>query len=172
MWPSRHPSRHIQGRGWRRRWRASKDEHFPVERWAFPSAGRLVSPSIGQAWLGWRGEFVFGGTSSCLEPSLEDPLSILAKFCNLVQPFSGFGKLSGQVYIQLWRLHATENIYIKALEIYKFIFCTLIKDSLQNTACIDLTSQHYSFYSPIRTDVEYACSFSRHNVTLYDSWLQ
>ena len=145
MWPCRHPSRHIQGRGWRRRWRASKDEHFPVERWAFPSAGRLVSPSIGQAWLGWRGEFVFGGTSSCLEPSLEDPLSILAKFCNLVQPFSGFGKLYGQV--GTFDGFTPQKIYIlpKALEIYKLIFRTLIKDSRQNTACIALPANTTAF---------------------------
>ena len=43
--------------------------------------------------LDWRLE----GASFCLESSLEDPSSILAKFCNLVQPFSGFGKLYGQV---------------------------------------------------------------------------
>ena len=30
----------------------------------------------------------FEGASFCLELSLEDPSSILAKFCNLVQPFS------------------------------------------------------------------------------------
>ena len=95
--------------------------------------------------LGWRGEFVSGGTSSCLEPSLEDPLSILAKFCNLVQPFSGFGKLYGLV--GTFDGFTPQKIYIlpKALEIYKLIFCTLIKDSRQNTACIALPANTTAF---------------------------
>ena len=96
------------------------------QRKSWEDALQCFPSELGQAWLGWQGELLFG--------SLREPLSASSRpwktYCQSCPSSVIWFNLSQDLgswmarYTPLMASRHRKHIYIKALEIYKFSFCT------------------------------------------------